>query len=136
MPGDAISLGGAQARGNVLRDNGSASLIDLGDDIACVEFHTKMNAIDESIIEMLRYVVEEGKKQFRALVIGNEAADFSAGANILLMLMGAKQGEWKMLEGAINAFQQVNQLLKYAPIPVVAVPAPPAVWGRGGGGSA
>ena len=129
IPGGAISLEAAQATGNVLRDNGSASLIDLGDDIACVEFHTKMNAIDESIIEMLRYVVEEGKKQFRALVIGNEAADFSAGANILLMLMGAKQGEWKMLEGAINAFQQVNQLLKYAPIPVVAAPAGRALGG-------
>jgi len=129
IPGGAISLEAAQATGNVLRDNGSASLIDLGDDIACVEFHTKMNAIDESIIEMLRYVVEEGKKQFRALIIGNEAADFSAGANILLMLMGAKQGEWKMLEGAINAFQQVNQLLKYAPIPVVAAPAGRALGG-------
>src|SRR5260370_11200737 len=136
MPGDAIAGAAAQARGNVLRDNGSALVIDLRDDIACVEFHTKMNAMDESIIEMLRYVVEEGKKQFRALVIGNEAADFSAGANILLMLMGAKQGEWKMLEGAINAFQQVNQLLKYAPIPVRAGPPPRAVWGRGGGGSA
>src|SRR5216683_1820765 len=129
IPGGAISLAEAQARGNVLRDTGSASLIDLGDDIACVEFHTKMNAIDESIIEMLRYVVEEGKKQFRALIIGNEADDFSAGANILLMLMGAKQGEWKMLEGAINAFQQVNQLLKYAPIPVVAAPAGRALGG-------
>src|SRR5260370_9248122 len=134
MPGDAIAGAAAQARGNVMSDNGSGSLIDLGDDIACVEFHTKMNAIDESIIEMLRYVVEEGKKQFRALIIGNEAADFSAGANILLMLMGAKQGEWKMLEGAINAFQQVNQLLKYAPIPVVAAPAPRALgWGGAGG---
>src|SRR6266581_5743033 len=119
IPGGAISLAAAQAAGNVLRDNGSASLIDLGDGIACVEFHTKMNAIDESIIEMLRYAVEEGQKEFRALIIGNEAADFSAGANILLMLMGARQGEWRMLEGAINAFQQINQLLKYAPIPVV-----------------
>jgi 3-hydroxyacyl-CoA dehydrogenase len=113
----------------ILRDNGAASLIDLGDGIACVEFHTKMNAIDESIIEMLRYAVEEGQKEFRALVIGNEAADFSAGANILLMLMGAKQGEWKMLDGAINAFQQANQLLKYAPIPVVAAPAGRALGG-------
>jgi 3-hydroxyacyl-CoA dehydrogenase len=129
IPGGAISLAAAQAGGNVLRDNGSASLIDLGDDIACVEFHTKMNAIDESIIEMLRYAVEEGKKQFRALVIGNEAANFSAGANILLMLMGARQGEWRMLEGAINAFQQINQLLKYAPIPVVAAPAGQALGG-------
>src|SRR5260370_29259626 len=109
MPGDAIAGAAAQARGNVLRDNGSASLIDLGDDIACVEFHTKMNAIDESIIEMLRYVVEEGKKQFRALIIGNEAADFSAGANILLVLMGANQGGWKKPDRATTAFPQSNQ---------------------------
>src|SRR6266705_743923 len=129
IPGGAISLAAAQAAGNVLRDNGSASLIDLGDGIACVEFHTKMNAIDESIIEMLRYAVEEGQKQFRALVIGNEAANFSAGANILLMLMETRQGEWRMLEGAINAFQQINQLLKYAPIPVVAAPAGQALGG-------
>src|SRR5439155_12478701 len=105
------------------------SLIDLGDGIGCVEFHTKMNAIDEGIIEMLRYAIEEGQKGFRALVIGNEAADFSAGANLLLMLMGARQGEWKMLEGALNAFQQANQLLKYNPVPVVAAPAGRALGG-------
>jgi 3-hydroxyacyl-CoA dehydrogenase len=128
-----VSLAGTQGRGTqgkgVLRDNGSATLIDLGDGVACVEFHTKMNSIDEGIIEMLRYVVEEGQKQFRAVVIGNEAADFSAGANLLLMLMGARQGEWKMLEGAINGLQQAHQLLKYSPIPVVA-----ALSGRALGG--
>ena len=141
MPRGAISLtelkspdvgvppAGARQGQGTLRDNGSASLIDLGDGIACVEFHTKMNAIDESLIEMLCYAVEEGQKQFRALVIGNEAADFSAGANILLMLMGARQGEWKMLDRAINALQQANQLLKYAPIPVVAAPAGRALGG-------
>src|SRR6266496_2128174 len=124
-----VPLAGTHEGQGTLRDNGSASLINLGDGIACVEFHTKMNAIDESIIEMLRYALEEGQKEFRALIIGNEAADFSAGANILLMLMGARQGEWKMLDGAINAFQQANQLLKYAPIPVVAAPAGRALGG-------
>ena len=87
--------------------------------MVCVEFHTKMNSIDEGIIEMLRYVAEEGQKQFRAVVIGNEAADFSAGANLLLVLMGSRQGEWKMLENAINGLQQAHQLLKYSPIPIV-----------------
>ncbi len=119
----------AKFNNKVLRDNGSASLIDLGDGVACVEFHTKMNAIDEGVIEMLRYAVEEGQKQFRALVIGNEAANFSVGANILLMLMGARQGEWKMLEEAVNAFQQANQLLKYSPIPIVAAPSGQALGG-------
>ena len=129
-PQGAISLDAVKAtKTNVVFDNGSAALLDLGDGIGCVEFHTKLNSIDEGIIEMLRYAVEEGQKQFRALVVGNEAADFSAGANLLLVLMGSRQGEWKMLEGAINGLQQAHQLLKYSPIPVVAAPAGRALGG-------
>ena len=129
-PKGAIALAAIKSHKNtIVHDNGSAALVDLGDGVGCIEFHTKMNAIDDSIIEMLRYAVEEGQKQFKALVIGNEAADFSAGANILLMLMGARQGEWKLLEGAINAFQQTNQMLKYSPIPIVAAPAGRALGG-------
>ncbi len=129
-PKGAISLDTVKATAsNVVRDNGSAALLDLGDGIGCVEFHTKLNSIDEGIIEMLRYAVEEGQKQFRAIVVGNEAADFSAGANLLLVLMGSRQGEWKMLEGAINGLQQAHQLLKYSPIPVVAAPAGRALGG-------
>ncbi|GAC1359316.1 MAG: 3-hydroxyacyl-CoA dehydrogenase/enoyl-CoA hydratase family protein [Ktedonobacteraceae bacterium] len=120
--------GGAASNG-VIRDNGSAALIDLGDGVACVEFHTKLNSIDEGIIEMMRYAVEEGAQQFRAIVIGNEAPDFSAGANLFLVLMGARQGEWQMLEGAINGLQQAHQLLKYSPIPVVIAPAGRALGG-------
>jgi 3-hydroxyacyl-CoA dehydrogenase len=131
QPQGMVSLATAKAENRVLRDNGSASLIDLGDGVACVEFHTKMNAIDEGIIEMLRYAVEEGQKQFRAIVIGNETENFSAGANVLLMLMGAQAGEWKMLDTAINALQQANMLLKYSPMPVVI-----ALAGRALGGGA
>ncbi len=130
VPQGTISLEAVKATSaNVVRDNGSAFLLDLGDGVGCVEFHTKLNSIDEGIIEMLRYAVEEGQKQFRAIVIGNEAADFSAGANLLLVLMGARQGEWKMLEGAINGLQQAHQMLKYSPIPVVAAPAGRALGG-------
>ncbi len=128
-PAGSISLDALKIAGKVVRDNGSASLIDMGDGVACVEFHTKMNAIDEGIIEMLRYAVEEGPQQFRALVVGNEAADFSAGANLLLMLMGARSGEWKQIESAINGLQQAHQLLKYSPIPVVAAPTGRALGG-------
>jgi 3-hydroxyacyl-CoA dehydrogenase len=128
-PGGAISLAAAKASNKVVRDNGSASLIDLGDGIACIEFHTKMNTIDEGIIDMLRYAVEDGQKQFRGLVINNDAADFSAGANVFLVLMGARQGEWKMLETAINGLQQAHQMLKYSPIPVVAAPTGRALGG-------
>ena len=109
-------------RSPVVRDNGSASLIDLGDGVACLEFHTKMNSIDAGIIEMMQYVVEEGPKQFRALVIGNEAANFSAGANVFLVLMGARQGAWDAIEELVSSLQQAHQLLKYSPIPVVAAP--------------
>ncbi|HEX9133346.1 MAG TPA: 3-hydroxyacyl-CoA dehydrogenase/enoyl-CoA hydratase family protein [Ktedonobacteraceae bacterium] len=128
-PGGAISLQAAKASNKVIRDNGSASLIDLGDGVACLEFHTKMNSIDEGIIEMLRYSVEEGQKQFRAVVINNEAADFSAGANLVLVLMGAKAGQWEMIDAALNGLQQAHQLLKYSPIPVVAAPSGRALGG-------
>ncbi len=128
-PEGIISLPALKAGNKVIRDNGSAALIDLGDGVACLEFHTKMNSIDEGIIEMLRYAVEEGASQFRALVIGNEAADFSAGANLLLVLMGARQGEWQMLDKAINDLQQAHQMLKYSPIPVVVAPAGRALGG-------
>ncbi|HLI05777.1 MAG TPA: 3-hydroxyacyl-CoA dehydrogenase/enoyl-CoA hydratase family protein [Ktedonobacteraceae bacterium] len=131
QPEGVVSLETAKANNKVLRDNGSASLIDLGDGVVCVEFHTRMNAIDEGIIEMLLFAVEEGQKDFRAIVIGNETENFSAGANVLLMLMGAQAGEWKMLDTAINGLQQANMMLKYSPIPVVI-----ALAGRALGGGA
>jgi 3-hydroxyacyl-CoA dehydrogenase len=129
VPKGAISLAAAKSSNKVIRDNGSTSLIDLGDGVACLEFHTKMNSIDEGIIEMLRYVAEEGQKQFRAVVINNDAADFSAGANLMLVLMGAKAGQWETIEAAINGLQQAHQLLKYSPIPIVAAPSGRALGG-------
>jgi 3-hydroxyacyl-CoA dehydrogenase len=128
LPG-AISLAAEKAAGKVFRENGSASLIDIGDGIACLQFHSKMNSIDEDIIEMLCYVAGEGQQHFRAVVIGNEAPDFSAGANLMLVLMGAKAGEWQQIEKAINALQQAHQMLKYSPIPIVAAPAGRALGG-------
>ncbi|HLQ10857.1 MAG TPA: 3-hydroxyacyl-CoA dehydrogenase/enoyl-CoA hydratase family protein, partial [Ktedonobacteraceae bacterium] len=128
-PRGAVSLDAAKASNKVIRDNGSASLIDIGDGVACLEFHTKMNTIDEGIIEMLRYVAEEGQQHFRAVVLNNDAADFSAGANVMLVLMGAKAGEWKQIENAINGLQQAHQLLKYSPIPIVAAPSGRALGG-------
>jgi 3-hydroxyacyl-CoA dehydrogenase len=129
VPKGSIALQALKADNKVIRDNGSAALIDLGDGVAGLEFHTKMNTIDEGIIEMLHYAVEEGPKQFRALVVGNEADDFSAGANVLLVLMGSRSGEWKQIENAINGLQQAHQLLKYSPIPVVAAPTGRALGG-------
>jgi 3-hydroxyacyl-CoA dehydrogenase len=129
VPAGAISLAGAKAAGGVVRENDSATLIDIGDGVACLEFHSKMNTIDQYIIEMMRYAVEEGPKQFRALVINNDAPNFSAGANVFLVLMAARQGEWKLIEDAINELQQVHQMLKYSPIPVVVAPSGLALGG-------
>ena len=128
-PQGAISLAAARAAGGVVRENDSASLIDLGDGIGCIEFHTKMNTIDEGIIEIMHYAVEEGQRRFHGLVINNDAADFSAGANVLLVLMAARQGEWALLENAINRLQQAHQALKYSPIPVVVAPSGRALGG-------
>lgn len=129
VPAGAISLAGAKAAGGVVRENDSATLIDIGDGVACLEFHSKMNTIDQYIIEMMRYAVEEGPKQFRALVINNDAPNFSAGANVFLVLMAARQGEWKLIEDAINELQQAHQMLKYSPIPVVVAPSGMALGG-------
>lgn len=129
VPAGSITFAALKASNKVVRDNGSAALIDLGDGVACLEFHTKMNSIDEGIIEMIRYAVEEGPKQFRALVVANDAPDFSAGANLFLVLMGARQGEWDMINNAVNGLQQANQMLKYSSIPVVAAPTGRALGG-------
>src|SRR5205807_8251175 len=101
VPKGAISLTAAKSSSKVIRDNESASLIDLGDGVACLEFHTKMNSIDGGIIEMLRYVAEEGQKQFRAVVLNNDAADFSAGVNLMVVIMGGKAGVWENNEAEI-----------------------------------
>lgn len=122
QPSERVMLSTLKANNRVVHTNESATLIDIGADVGCVEFHTKMNAIDPGTIEMVRYALEEGAKRFRALVIGNEAADFSAGANLFLILVGARQGDWQMLEEAANNLQQLHQLLKYSLIPVVAAP--------------
>jgi len=126
----AIKAGTSPVASNgVIHDNGSAALIDIGEGIGCLEVHTKLNAIDQDVIQMFHYAIEEGPKHFRALVIGNESENFSAGANLLLVLMGARQGMWEMLDGAIRGLQQAHQLLKYSPLPVVAALAGRALGG-------
>ncbi len=109
-------------RAPVLKNDG-ASLIDLGDGVACLSFHTKMNAIDTDVIEMIQKSIDRCQIDFEALVIGNEGKDaFSAGANLLMILMAATQGNWPVLEKVIRDFQNANQLLRHSSIPVVIAP--------------
>ena len=106
-----------------IAENGSASLIDLGDGVGLVEFHTKMNAIDDGIVEMLNKAVdylEEDKLD--GLVLGSQDRNFSAGANIMLILMAAQQKQWDQIEMVVKAFQDINMRMKYAPKPIVAAP--------------
>src|SRR5207244_951976 len=99
-----------------------ASLVQLGGGDVWVKVHSKMNSIDEDTIGMLYAGLEELGKNFDAMVIANEGENFSVGANLMLVLLGAQEGEWDELNAAINRFQQVNMALKYAAKPVVAAP--------------
>ena len=107
----------------IVESNEGCDLVDIGDGILCAEFHTKMNAIDADIVQMLSRAVdllEEGR--FEGLVIGNQGAHFSAGANLFLILGEIMQGNWDRVEMAVRALQGVNLRLKYCSKPVVAAP--------------
>jgi 3-hydroxyacyl-CoA dehydrogenase len=118
-----VSLAGLAAAGHVIDKNDGARLVDLGDRVYGLEFHTKMNAIDSDIISLINRAIERCDRDGTALVIGNEAVDtFSAGANLLLIVMTASQGSWSALEKVIAEFQQANMLLRYGPVPVVVAP--------------
>jgi len=100
-----------------------ASIVDLGDGVACVEFHAKMNIIGEGTLRILQTALDRLESDFDALVIGNQARDFSAGANLMLMLLEAQEGNWEDLDLAIRQFQGLNQRMRYARRPIVAAPA-------------
>src|SRR5580692_1703625 len=106
----------------VVKQNAGTSLVDLGDGVLCVEFHSKMNAIGEDNIAMLYAGIEETGKNFDAMVIANEGGDFSGGANLVMVLLAAQEGEWDELNAAINRVQQANMALKYPAKPVVSAP--------------
>ena len=106
-----------------MRRNAGASLVDLGDDVLGVEFHSKMNAIGGDTIQMLQAGVKEAGSRFRALVVGNDAPNFSAGANLMLLLLEAQEGNWDEIDLMVRAFQGATMALKYADVPVVVAPA-------------
>ncbi len=107
---------------NVVKQNLGASLVDLGDGALCLQVHTKMNTIDDDVVKMMNEGVVEAEKNFEALVIGNDGQHFGAGANLMLIFMGAQQQQWDMIGGAIKALQDALQGLRYARVPVVAAP--------------
>lgn len=120
-PGVTVLTDLKRARG-VVKSNPGASLIDLGDGVLGLEFHSKMNALGEDQIGMVYAGVEETTKNFEAMVIANQGQDFSVGANLVLVLLAAQEGEWDELNGAVHRFQQACMTIKYAPKPVVVAP--------------
>jgi 3-hydroxyacyl-CoA dehydrogenase len=113
----------AKERERVVRRNAGASLVDLGDGVLCVEFHSKMNAIGGDTIQMLNAGVAEAERNFAALVVGNDAANFSAGANLMLLLLEAQEGNWDEIDLMVRAFQGATSALRFSKVPVVVAPA-------------
>jgi 3-hydroxyacyl-CoA dehydrogenase len=117
-----LDLSVVRDRGGVKKKNAGATLLDLGDGVALVEFHSKMNTLGADAIEMLLGSVKEARATFDALVVANQGEHFSAGANIMLVLMAAQEEEWDDLDLMIRRFQQGTMALKYSEVPVVVAP--------------
>jgi 3-hydroxyacyl-CoA dehydrogenase len=113
----------AKAQGRVVKKNAGASLVDLGDGVLAVEFHSKMNAIGGDTVQMLHAGLKEAAANFAALVVGNDAASFSAGANLMLLLLEAQEGNWDEIDLMIRTFQNCNQAIRSAEVPVIVAPA-------------
>jgi 3-hydroxyacyl-CoA dehydrogenase len=113
---------------NILRkektiwSNSGCSIVDIGDGVLCCEFRTKMNAIGSEVVQGIHKAIDLAEKEYRGLVISNDAANFSAGANLAMVLMFAIEQEYDELDMAIRAFQQTNMRIRYSSIPVVVAP--------------
>ncbi|OAT80757.1 3-hydroxyacyl-CoA dehydrogenase/enoyl-CoA hydratase family protein [Desulfotomaculum copahuensis] len=129
IPDGAIFLAPLKEQNRVIKSNSGASLIDLGDGVACLEFHSKANAIGTDIGQMINYAVKEVEKNYEGLVIGNYGRHFSVGANLMLIFMEAEDDEWDELDLMVREFQNANMALKYCRKPVVAAPHGMAVGG-------
>ncbi len=111
-----------KARKKEVKKNAGASLIDLGDGVLCLEFHSKMNTIGGDTIQMVHAGLKALGEGFEAMVIGNQGPNFCVGANLMLILTAIQEGDWDEVHHAVRAFQNAAMALKYAPKPVVAAP--------------
>ncbi|MCI0655307.1 MAG: 3-hydroxyacyl-CoA dehydrogenase family protein, partial [Methylococcaceae bacterium] len=128
LPG-VLSLQDIKHRGKPLLGNPCASLWDIGDVVACFEFHTPMNALNTEILILLRRSIDLAADQFKALIIYNEGPHFSAGADLKELLANIAAGNWTGIEAMIRTGQSVYQALKTAPLPVVGAPSGFALGG-------
>jgi 3-hydroxyacyl-CoA dehydrogenase len=128
-PAGVLILKSLKEAGREVERNSGASLVDLGDGVVCCEFHAKMNAIGADLIAMIHKGLKRLETDFDAMVIANQAVNFSVGANLMLVLVGAQEQEWDELHMAVKQFQNVNLAIKYAKKPVVAAPQGMALGG-------
>ncbi|MEW6718369.1 MAG: 3-hydroxyacyl-CoA dehydrogenase/enoyl-CoA hydratase family protein [Chloroflexota bacterium] len=122
-----------KSAGKAISQNPSATLVDMGDGVVCVEFQTKMNAIDEYLIRMMDEALDRVEAgEFDGVVVGNDSTQaFSAGANLFGVVMAAQGGMWEQLETMVRTFQAVNMRMRYFPKPVVVAPAGLTLGGGG-----
>ncbi|MEN8172792.1 MAG: 3-hydroxyacyl-CoA dehydrogenase NAD-binding domain-containing protein [Chloroflexota bacterium] len=132
-PADQITLKVEKDAGKVISQNPGATLIDIGDGIACVEFNTKMNAIDDDILAMMNEAMDRAEAgEFEGIVIGNDdERAFCAGANIFGVVMAAQNGMWEQLETIVKALQDTNMRMRYFSKPVVVAPHSLTLGGGG-----
>ena len=124
VPAGVWSVTVAKKSNGVVKKNSGASLVDLGDGVGCIEFHSKMNALGADIIGLINQTLKPGGPgdNFDAFVITNDAANFSVGANLMLLLMSVQEEEWDEVDLAIRQFQGMTQAIKFSPKPVVSAP--------------
>ena len=124
VPRGVWSVTVAKKSNGVVKKNSGASLIDLGDGVACIEFHSKMNALGADIIQLISQTLKPDGPgdQFEAFVITNDATNFSVGANLMLLLMLAQEEEWDEIDLAVRQFQSMTHAIKFSPKPVVIAP--------------
>jgi 3-hydroxyacyl-CoA dehydrogenase len=108
--------------GNEVRRNPGASLLDLGDGVFALEFHSKMNVIGQDTISMTMTACKEAETQGQALVVANQGENFSAGANLMLLLLEAQEGNWDEIDAIVRQFQMATNRLEQCAVPVVTVP--------------
>jgi len=125
QPEGIASIAAFKRSNGVIRKNAGASLVDIGEGVACIELHSKKNAIGDDIVSLITQTLHpdsEHVRNFRGFVISGDASDFSVGANLMQLLLAMQEGDWDEVDLAVRAFQRMTATIKFCPRPVVAAP--------------
>ncbi len=127
--GDFVILKNLRGTKKEVSKNAGASLFDIGDGVGLVEFHTKMNALDDDISAIVTEAMNRLDTDFDGLVVGNEGEHFSAGANLFMVVVASQQGLWDQLDASIRKLQEMNMRMRYSSKPIVVAPVGYALGG-------